>query len=239
MNTRLLALLGAVLCITHPLANAMGLRSFVALPVDKGGTILRTQFERNMDANTDKLVVNLAYGLSTTQTLLLGLPYRLSPAGNNRLGDLSMLYRHTVWQNDFREGTHRVGLLAGLIAPTEGDRDSAIQAGVVSTHYKGRHEWDVDALYQVGLSNRQDSGRYDFSWQYRLAPARHPTWGIGSELDGVVELGGRWTEGAEMIHQVTVGLQWIHPRWVLEGGFIQDLNGPEDTHFLLSSRIHF
>lgn len=239
MHTKTAAVLGTCLFIAGLPAHPMGLRSFVALPVDKGGAVLRTQFERAMDANTDELVVNLAYGLSATRTILLGLPYRLSPAGTDRLGDLGILYRHTVWQHDFRQGTHRVGLLGGLVAPTQDDRDGAVQVGVVATRYEGRHEWDIDGLYQVGLGDRRDGFRYDLSWQYRLSPARRPTWGTGSEVDAVVELGGRWTAGSEIIHQATFGLQWIHPRWVLEGGVFRDLTGPEDTHVVLSSRFHF
>lgn len=59
--------------------QAMGLRSFVALPVDKGGQVARLQYQRNTDANADVLVATAALGLGRKQTLLLGLPYRLSP----------------------------------------------------------------------------------------------------------------------------------------------------------------
>lgn len=239
MSNRLAIALTAILLTSCGPLQAMGLRSFVALPVDKGGTVLRAQFERNTDADTETATVNIAYGISSRQALLLGLPYRLSPAGSDRLGGLGVLYRHTVWQDDFFEGTHRVGLLAGFVAPTDSDRDGAIQAGFVSTLYRGRHEWDIDALYRAGLDDRPDSGRYDVSWQYRLSPAQYPTWGTGNELNGVLEIGGRWTEGNETVHQATVGMQWIQSRWVLEGGIFQDLNGPEDTNFLVSTRFHF
>lgn len=239
MESKPVSTIAAILSIFQLPAQAMGLRSFVALPLDKGGAVLRFQIERNQDTDTDKAIVNLAYGLGSRQALLLGLPYRLSPAGPNRLGDLGVLYRHTVWQDDFAGGTHRIGLLAGLVAPTDNDRDAAIQAGFVSTLYQGRHEWDIDALYQVGLDDRPDSGRYDISWQYRLAPDHYPEWGVGNELNSVLELGGRWTEANEIVHQLTLGLQWIHPRWVLEGGIFQDINGPENTHFLITTRFHY
>ncbi|MHB1142325.1 MAG: hypothetical protein ACYC1T_11300 [Sulfuricaulis sp.] len=221
------------------LASAMGLRSFVALPLEKGGTVLRLFAERNTDTDVDTLTTELAYGLSGTQTLFFGLPYRLSPAGSDRTGDLSALYRHIVWQVDTVDGTSRLGLLGGAVLPTESGRDGQLQAGAVATFFRRRYEWDLDLLYQKGLDQAPDSGRYDISWQYRLAPAVYPAWGIGSEWDGVLELNGRWTEGNETIHQVTAGLQWIHRRWVLEGGVVQDLNGPEDTRLVLSTRIHF
>jgi len=56
--------------------NAMGIRSFVALPLEKGGTVLRLLAVRNTDKNIDVLSTNVAYGLSGNQTLFFGLPYR-------------------------------------------------------------------------------------------------------------------------------------------------------------------
>jgi len=219
--------------------HAMGLRSFVALPLEQGGTVLRLFAERNTDTDVDTLTTELVYGISGTQTLFFGLPYRLSPAGSDRTGDLSALYRQIVWQVDNDIGTSRLGLLGGAILPTESSRDGQLQVGAVATFFRRRYEWDLDLLYQKGHDQAPDSGRYDISWQYRLSPAVYPAWGIGSEWDGVLELNGRWLEGNETIHQFTAGLQWIHRRWVLEGGVVQDLNGPEDRRFVLSTRIHF
>ncbi len=221
------------------LAHAMGLRAFVALPVDKGGSVARLQIERNLDDDSNLAVANLALGISAKQAILLGLPYRLSPAGTGRVGDLGLLYRHIVWQNDFANGTRRIGLLGGVVVPGDSGRNPALQAGLVSTWYRNRHEWDIDLLYRAGLGQRPDSGRYDLSWQYRLSPANYPDWGVTAEWNSVLELGGRWTQGAQTIHQVTLGLQWIHPRWVLEGGIVRDINGPDETHLLLSTRMHF
>jgi hypothetical protein len=77
------------------------------------------------------------------------------------------------------------------------------------------------------------------SWQYRLTPSEYPEWGIPTEWQSVVELGGRYAQGSEMLHQLTVGALWVHPRWVLETGIIQNLNGPNVTSFLLGIRAHF
>lgn len=217
----------------------MGLRSFVALPVDKGGTVLRFQGERNTDSDVNRLIASAAYGLTGKQTLLLALPYRLSPGGDNRLGDLSVLYRPIIWQVDAPASTSRLGLLAGIVVPGDSDRDFALQGGAVTTFYRGRYGWDLSFLYRAGLGDRLDQARYDVSWQYRLAPAEYPDWGIGAEWDGVLELGGRYREGDSMVHQATAGLQWIHQGWVLEGGVTRDLNGPKDTRLLVSVRIHF
>ena len=218
---------------------SMGLRSFVSLPVEKDGAVIRLAFEHAKDSDTDILTTSMAYGLSSKQTLLFGLPYRISPSGNNRQGDISVLYRHITWQQDSQSGTNRLGLLGGVIVSTEDDRDAAIQAGFVFTHVKNRHEIDIDALYQPGIENRANSGRYDISWQYRLSPSEYPDWGIGQELNSVLELNGRWTEGNNITHQLTVGLQWIHQKIVIEGGIVKDINNAEETWYILSTRFHF
>lgn len=241
MKSRAGQYLGLVLvaALSQDPVHAMGLRSFVALPLEQGGTVARFLMERNTDDDTDTLFLNGAYGLSGRQTLLLGLPYRLSPSGGDRWGDLSALYRHITWQDDTFTGTRRLGLLAGAVIPTESGRDPALQAGFVTTVYRNRWEWDADALYRLGLADRPDSAQYDLSFQYRLSPAQYPDWGIGAEWDAVIELNGRWLEGENMVHQVTGGLQWIHRNWVLEGGLVRDLNGPEATRAILSLRLHF
>ena len=123
--------------------------------------------------------------------------------------------------------------------PTENDRDTAVQAGFVFTHFKNRNEIDVDFLYQLGIDNRLDSGRYDLSWQYRLFPVDRPNWGFASELNTVVELNGRWAEDNTVTHQLTLGLQWIHQKVVIEGGMVNDLNNANETRFILSTRFHF
>jgi hypothetical protein len=220
-------------------AQAMGMRSFVALPIEKGGMVVRLFGESNRDTDVESLTTNLAYGLSGRQTLFFGLPYRLSPAGGDRTGDLNVLYRHIVRQQDDAGGTRRLGLLGGVVLPTNDDRETRAQIGAVATFYRGRREWDLDFLWVDGRGGVPESARYDIAWQYRLTPARYPEWGIESEWDVDLELGGRWSKGSETVHQAAVGLQWIHRRWVLEGGVVRDLNGPHDTRYVISTRIHF
>jgi hypothetical protein len=219
--------------------NAMGIRSFVALPLEAGGTVLRLLGQRNQDKDLTVLTTNLAYGVRHNQTVFLGLPYRLSSGKGGRQGDVSALYRYTAWQVDNLEGTSRLALLGGVIIPTDNDRDGRIQAGAVATFFRQRYEWDLDALWVEGLDDAKDRARYDIAWQYRLSPAEYPQWGIGSEWDIDLELGGRWEQGNNMVHQATLGLQSIHKRWVLEGAVVQDLNGAEDTRYILSTRFHF
>jgi hypothetical protein len=236
----LCCLVFAALCVTVSQPSlAMGLRSFVALPVEKGGQVLRIQLLRNFDANIDQAIASLAWGIDGRSTLLFDIPYRLSPGGSDQLGDLSALYRRTVWQVDSPGKTSRLAWLGGVVIPTDSKRDTAVQAGAVATFYRGRFEWDLDILYQAGQGNCPNSGRYDISWQYRLTPSEYPEWGLPTEWHLVLELGGRYRQDQSTVHQVTSGLQWIHPRWVLEAGITRDLNGPEETTALLGARWHF
>ena len=223
---------------SHP-ALPMGLRSFVALPIDKGGTVVRAQYHRNTDADTEVFIANAAYGLSSKQTLLFGLPYRLSPGGAGQAGDLSALYRHIILQEDSTQSTRRLGVLGGLVVPTDSNRDARLQLGAVATIYKGRTEWDLDVLWIEGLNDTKNKARYDIAWQYRLSPSVYPEWGIGHEWHLNLELGGRWNEGNTMVHQATIGLQSIHRQWVFEGGVVQNLNAFTETQFILSTRFHF
>jgi hypothetical protein len=218
---------------------AMGLRSFVALPVEKGGSVVRLQLERTQDSDTDTFISNVAYGFTGKQTLFLGLPYRLSPSGGNRQGDVSLLYRTITWQQDQRSGTDRLGFLGGIVLATEKERDNALQAGFVYTHVNNRHEIDIDTLYQSGMANRFDTGRYDLSWQYRLTPIEYPEWGVKHQINSVLELNGRWREGMTITQQLTVGLQWIHQKWVFEGGVVKELNNADEMRYLISTRFHF
>ncbi|RLA06709.1 MAG: hypothetical protein DRQ54_06260 [Gammaproteobacteria bacterium] len=117
--------------------------------------------------------------------------------------------------------------------------NTALQAGFIFTHFENRHEIDIDLLYQPGQNNRPDSGRYDLSWQYRLLPDQRPDWGIVAETFAVMEFNGRWQQGKTVTQQITVGLQWIHPKLVIEGGIVQDINRNHDWSYLLSTRFHF
>lgn len=235
---RSLALVLLVLAVSQPPAHGMGLRSFVALPVEKGGTVVRATVEHNTDADTTHAGLNVGYGINHRQTLLFGMPYRLSSGDGDRTGDVSALLRQIVLQSDTVSGTNRLGLLAGFIIPTDSDRDEAVQAGAVFTHFRGRNEIDLDVLYQQGLGDRDNSARYDLSWQYRISPSQYPEWGISTEWYVVTELGGRWSDAHSTIHQFTLGFQRIAKRWVFEGGVTQDLNNPDHTRFLISVRFH-
>ena len=237
MKKRTLAL--GLFCITFSgNAFSMGIRSFVALPLEQGGMVFRLQDFGTFDGDKNSVIGNFAYGLTGKQTLLLGIPYRISPSGTNRSGDVSVLYRYTAWQKDFIDGTYRLGLLGGGLIPTHNGSNGGAQGGAVATFYKGRHELDLDALWGQGFGKSPNRGQYDISYQFRLSPEEYPESGLTSQWNAVLEYNGRWRQNQQFIHQTTVGLQWIHPTWVLEGGVIQDINGPHDTQFIISTRIH-
>lgn len=218
----------------------MGLRSFVALPINKGGIVTRLVVDQAPETNNDQLTTNLAYGIDGKQTFFLAAPYRLSSGEGDRLGDIDLLYRNILWQDINLNNPTRFGLLVGAVVPTESDRDPKASAGFVVTHVNDRHELDADALWQQGIDDAPNTLRYDLSWQYRIYPKEYPEWGLSSLLNTVVEFAGRGVEGNTVVQQVTGGFQWVvTPRWVLEGGVIQDLNGPDDTNYILSTRFHF
>lgn len=218
---------------------SMGLRAFVAMPIEPGGAVLRFIDEHVEQTDKNTLTTNLAYGISGTQTLFMQLPYRMNPSGGHRAGDFGLTYRHNLYQNFSGGKSTRFGMLAGVVLPTDDDRDTRVRAGGVMTHAFGRHEFDIDAIWTDGLGNMKDMARYDLSWQYRLSPTKLPDWDPADVWNGVIELGGRWTEGNETVHQLTFGLQWISNRLMIEGGIVEDLNGPDLTRFLIGTRIRF
>ena len=48
----------------------MGLRSFVALPIEQGGMVFRLQNLESLDENKNIAIANFAYGITGKQTLL-------------------------------------------------------------------------------------------------------------------------------------------------------------------------
>jgi len=216
----------------------MGLRSFVALPLEQGGAVLRLQDIENLSNSGNIAIANLAYGITGNQSLLFGIPYRLSPGGANRSGDLSIVYRHIVWKEDFAEGTYRLGLLGGGLIPTNSMSNGGVQGGAVATFYKGRHELDLSGLFKQGFGKSLNRAQYDASYQFRLSPAQYPGSDLTSQWNTVVEYNGRWQQTQQLIHQATLGLQWVHPSWILEGGIIQEFNAKHNSQVLLSVRYH-
>jgi len=237
MKKRILAL-GLISITFSGSIFSMGIRTFVALPLEQSGMVFRLQDIGRFDSDKSVAIGNFAYGLTGKQTLFFGIPYRLTPRGKNRSGDVSALYRYTAWQKDFKDGTYRLGLLGGGLIPTNNASNGGAQGGAVTTFYQGRQELDLDALWGQGFGRSHNRARYDVAYQYRLTPSEYPESGLGPEWWVDVEYNGRWLQNQTLIHQATLGLQWVHATWVLEGAVIQDINGTHGTQFIISARIH-
>ena len=85
-------------------AYSMGLRSFVALPIDLHGKVVRFSYEHLTGGDRGTFVTSAAYGLTNDKALLIGIPYKLSSNDEDSFGDLSALYRHTVLRDDLFAG---------------------------------------------------------------------------------------------------------------------------------------
>lgn len=219
--------------------SAMGLRTFVALPVEKDGGVFRFLYDYNNDSKQRLLNVNVAYGLSSNQTFLMSIPYIYDLEGKRQLDELSFLYRNILWKDDRLSGTTRIGFLGGALLPSQDTQNTSALLGFVVTHFNERHEIDFDVLYNTGSGDKAKNVRYDLSWQYRLSPNRRPDWGLATEFNSVLEINNRWIDGKGTSNEITIGLQWIHPSWVLEGGVVQGISGSDDMRYILSTRFHF
>ncbi len=208
----------------------------VALPVEKEGVVIG--FHMETEKVTDTFSLSAAYGVNNRQSILLRIPFVLSSPAKDELGDISTLLRYTLWRQDRFSGTSRLGLLGGVVLPIAEDSEWATQAGFVFTQFKDRHEIDIDAIYLSGLNDRPDSGRYDISWQYRISPEQRATWGIEGELHSVLEFNGRWVNAVKPQRQITLGLQFVHPKIVIEGGIIRSLKESKDTQTIFGIRFH-
>ncbi|MBD3610609.1 MAG: hypothetical protein HUJ30_08675, partial [Gammaproteobacteria bacterium] len=127
-------------------SHAMGIRSFVAMPIDKGGSMLRMQY---IDAgNMTTLMTNYAYGLTGTQTLIVGLPYQLSPQVNKGRGDINLLYRYIGWHKSDTEKMVMAALLAVVLISEQSDNSPKFVGAI--TYSRGLREEDFSAFWRQG-----------------------------------------------------------------------------------------
>lgn len=215
--------------------SAMGLRAFVAMPLEPGGAVFRVMAINNPDAEATTVMANVAYGLSSTQTVFFAWPYRF--ADNNEGGqDPSLLYRYLALNYFGKDQSFRLGLLGGLVLPYKDNSETKVQAGFAMTGATSRNQVDADFLWVDGLGRSKDAARFDVSWQYRILPFKRSAWGNDTEWYSVVEMGGRWQEQNNTTYQATIGAQRITSHWIFEGGVVRDLNNKEQTQYLLSAR---
>lgn len=205
-----------------------------ALPVAQGDFVLREQaidllIDRDPSpANQHIRVLGavsvLAYGVTGDFTLFGMLPYLdkrldLTQAGQrmsldaSNFGDLTVLGRYTVFQQNAPGQSFRVAPFVGIKAPTGQDDAANAQgrlpmplqpgsgswdplAGVVATYQTLDYEFDVAATYKRNNTANDfkfgDTAELDASWQYRLWP-RALRAGVPGFLYGVLE--------ANLIHE--------------------------------------
>lgn len=216
---------------------ALGLRSMVAVPIPEGDLVFRMQKNTLNKPDFDALGFGFAYGLPNDGALFIGMPYRLTPDGPNRTGNVSALYRYIIKREDRKDGTFRIGLLGGGLIPTNNTSDGGAQLGAVATYFKDRDEIDATLVGASGFGKTLNSVRYDLSWQRRLAPLILPEWGLPVTLHSVLEYNGRVIQKSHLIHQITAGLQMATANVIVEGGVYKDLNLPNRTGVIVGFRF--
>ncbi len=183
-----------------------------ALPVAKGGFIVREQLLRqsfegdssplNRDLEVNGLVSVLGYGVAPKFAVFAALPYldktmKVTDNGerikrsSEGFGDLKLFGRYTLYQNDAKSQTFRLGAFGGVKAPTGDDSKTDNLGRLPIPLQSGTGAWDafagIVATFQTldfqidaqlsaernGDANDFEAGddiRADVSFQYRLLP---------------------------------------------------------------------
>lgn len=275
--------LSLLLLAVPVVAGAQGINTNVALPVAKGEGIWRSQLRTTVATDDPSgqdrelrafvLPQTLVYGFTPRLTAFATLPILAdrqvdTPSGTMNegaaLGDLKLLGRYTFFIDDYAPlSTRRVAVLAGMKFPTGADRFGTPSfdpiVGAVATWAANRHELDLDTLYTITTErNGVEAGdqlQYDLAYRYRLWPKKFGRRLL--QLNGVLELNGRWTgrsrvdgstqnsSGGNVLF-LSPGAQFITQRFIVEASVqvpvVQDLNGPQlekDFVAVLSVRVPF
>ena len=203
------ALAGLIILLTPVHTPAAPITFSTALPVGEGKFINREQLiltrsgddpaNNGLVVDVDALVSVLAYGASEKLALFAALPYlrkELRQSGGVRrssqgIGDLTIFGRYTLFQRDGIGRTLRLGVIAGVKAPT-GDDDEADALGRLPIPLQsGTGSWDSfiglvvssetlqggfhsQLTYQAKTAANNfeagDVSRLDLSWQRRVWP---------------------------------------------------------------------
>ena len=81
--TKLIASLTLISLLNVQNVYSMGLRSFVALPLDIDGYVVRFSYEHLTTHDIGIFITSAAYGLTHNQTLLFAIPYTKASSGAN------------------------------------------------------------------------------------------------------------------------------------------------------------
>ncbi len=196
-------------------ARAAGINTDVALPVNQGSLVYRTQLRfldagdasaADRDVQAWVIPTVLVYGAAARTTLIGIVPYvfqsvELTRSGQRAtersegVGDLTVLVRQTVYASDAVQRTSRLGLLVGTEIPSGSSSFSShgvdFIVGGVYTLLSGRQEFDTDLTWKVNGEGRDvDEGeelRVNSAYQLRVFPWSWPEQGSPAQIFGVLE----------------------------------------------------
>lgn len=224
-----LVLSSTVVCVS---AAAAPINTDTPMPVYRGGLLWREQvrFLKANDSTRDLEVIAvplvLVYGF-TEKFALIGIAPYLDKSfkaggverGDHGLGDVTLLGRYQVFQQDRPGETFRAQVLAGVKFPTgEDDKGDAsgrlppplqlgsgsydpIVAGVF-TWQRLRWQVDLDVAYKINTEANDfrfgNTLAHDVAFQYRLWPWQLPGRGVPHFVYGVLELNGIRAERSEL-----------------------------------------
>jgi hypothetical protein len=249
---------------------SLPINSDLGLTPHKGELILRAQTrytfkgddptsqEREQDIYSVPLV--FVYGFTSKASVLIKVPLIVKELreinaldrGDAGLGDTTVLGKYRVHTHNFKGGTSRLSLLAGLELPTGSDeeRDSVgtlpqlgsgsvdVIAGGAYTYQTLDYEVDADLRYKFNRkANQFDFGdvfQYNFSFQKRISPITLPDKGIYSQWNAILEFNGIFADKNESLGEevsdsgghtlfLSPGIQYVSQRVVYEFSFQQPI----------------
>lgn len=180
------------------------------------------------------------------KTLDMTTPMGAVQRTNHGLGDSTFFARYTIWQDNHAGSSFRIAPILGVVAPTgrytyrdtlgvqpqmfqPGSGTWGALGGVVATYQTLDYEFDTSLSYKgfgrhAGYSPG-DVAEFDASFQYRLLP-RALGAGVPHFLYGVLEtnlihtahsVGSPFPPSGGTEWFVDPGLEYVTPRWVLQG----------------------
>ncbi len=183
---------------------------------------------QNREVDVYSVPVVGVYGFTSKISLLVKIPFLVKEMktgsgqirGDEGLGDISVFGKYRIHTLNFKGGTSRLSLIAGLELPTgdDNERDSSgllppglqlgsgsvdIIAGAVHTLQTLDYEMDTDLRYIFNNeANRFEFGnvfQYNLSFQKRIFPFTLPDKGIYDQLNALLEFNGFFQEENEFL----------------------------------------
>ena len=183
---------------------------------------------QNREVDVYSVPVVMVYGFTSKASLLVKIPFLVkemktgtgSVRGDEGLGDISVLGKYRVHTHNYKGGTSRIALIAGLKLPTGEDKQQDafgllppglqlgsgsvdIIAGVAHTIQTLDYEVDTDLRY---IFNNKANGfefgdvfQYNLSLQKRIFPFTLPDKGMYDQFNALIEFNGFFQEKNEFL----------------------------------------